>query len=151
MRPIKAGVEVRPTSLRIVFQYRGKRCRKTLCIAGRPLPPTPANVKYAYRVAAEIGDKIQADKFAYKDYFPGGPAAISCDEDVAVPLLFDVFDRWLRVADLKSSTRSQYRTRINSFWTSHLKNVPVDRVRHLTFSRPSAPAPGGARRAATMN
>jgi integrase len=44
--------------------------------------------------------------------------------------LFDVFDRWLRVHELKPSTRSQYRTRINSFWKSHLKNAPVDQVRH---------------------
>jgi integrase len=36
----------------------------------------------------------------------------------------------VRVHELKASTRSQYRTRIDSFWKSQLKNVPVDQVRH---------------------
>lgn len=91
------------------------------------MPPTPANVKYAHRVALEIGDKIKAGTFKYQEYFPDSPAA-NADEASgrAMPLLFDVFDAWLRVADLKASTRRQYRTRIASFWKTQLKNVPID-------------------------
>lgn len=131
MRPMKPGVEVRPGSIRFLFQFQGERRRETLFVGGEPLPPTPANVKYARRVAVEIGDNIRAGNFSYKDYFPDSPAAVAeALPDSAVPLLFDVFDAWLRVADLKGSTRRQYRTRITSFWKSHLKNVPIDQVRH---------------------
>jgi integrase len=100
-------------------------------VDGQPLPPTPANVKYARRVATEIGDKIRAGNFKYEDYFPDSRHGLAEDASEAqAPLLFDVFDKWLRVHELKPSTRSQYRTRINSFWKAQLTNVPVDQVRH---------------------
>jgi integrase len=131
MRPMKPTVEVRPRSIRILFQFRGERRRETLYIDGEPMPPTPANVKYARRVAGEIGDKIKSGIFKYEEYFPDSLAAVADNAtQPVVPLLFDVFDAWLRVADLKASTRRQYRTRISSFWKTQLKNVPVDQVRH---------------------
>jgi integrase len=122
-------VEVRPGSIRILFQYQGARRRETLCLDGQPLAPTAANVKYAHRIAVEVGDRIRSGTFRYADYFPDSSASVDKDA-TAAPLLFDAFDTWLRVADLKSSTRHQYRTRINSFWKTQLKNVPVDEVRH---------------------
>jgi integrase len=124
-------VEVRPGSIRILFQFQGERRRETLFVGGEPMPPTPANLKYARRVAVEIGDKIRSGTFKYKDYFPDSPAAVAGGEpERAVPLLFDLFDAWLRVADLKGSTRRQYRTRITSFWKTQLNNVPIDQIRH---------------------
>lgn len=129
MKPVKPGVEKRPNSIRINFQYQGTRRRERLCVGGQAIPPTPANIKYAARVAAEIGDKIRLGNFEYADYFPdstNAPAPVP----QAVPLLFDVMDRWVRVHDLKSSTRGQYKTRIENFWKMQLKNIPVDQVRY---------------------
>jgi integrase len=99
-------------------------------VDSQALPPTPANVKYARRLAAEIGEKIRAGTFEYLDYFPDSAWAVGSGPAATKPLLFDIFDTWLRVADLKSSTRGQYTTRINSFWKAQLRNVPVDQVRH---------------------
>ena len=39
-------------------------------------------------------------------------------------------DRWVRIHELKASTRGQYKTRINSFWKAHLKNIPIDQIRY---------------------
>jgi len=130
MKPLKPGVEVRTNSIRIYFQFQGKRHRERLSVDGQALPPTPANVKYARRIAAEIGDKIRHGTFTYAEYFPNSPHAAAEAEPPVVPLLFEVMDRWLRVHELKSSTRRLYTTRINSFWKVQLKNVPVDQVRY---------------------
>lgn len=45
-------------------------------------------------------------------------------------MLFDLLDRWVRVHDLKPSTRKQYKTRIEGYWKHRLRNVPIDEVRY---------------------
>lgn len=69
-RNASGGVEIRDSSIRIDFQWQGKRQRETLCVNGAPLLPTPANIKYAQRVAAKVRDKIRIGAFNYADYFP---------------------------------------------------------------------------------
>lgn len=133
MRALKPTVELRLASIRIHFQFQGVRHKERLAVNGEALMPTPAKVKYARRVAAEIGERIRAGTFKYEHYFPDSPyasGANSARADAQVPLVYDVLDRWLRVHDLKSSTRRQYRTRIDSFWKSHLRNVPINQVSH---------------------
>lgn len=122
------GVEIRETSIRIVFSHRGKQRKETLYLDNAPLPPTPANVKYARRVASEIRNRICDGEFIYADYFPHSPAAKEDGSDDN--LLHHVMDRWLKVVDLKASTRKQYETRIQHFWKQKLKNVSIDRIRH---------------------
>jgi integrase len=39
------------------------------------MPPTPANVKYARRVAAEIRSHVKAGTLNYVEYFPHSPRA----------------------------------------------------------------------------
>lgn len=120
------GIELRESSIRVRFLYRGKQRKETLCVNDEPMAPTPANAKYAVRLAAEIKRKIADGSFIYADYFPGSPHA---DEPIAgVPMLFDIMDSWIKLHDLKASTRGQYRTRIESFWKVHLKNKPVAEV-----------------------
>lgn len=56
------GVQVRDTSIRISFTYpAGVHRRETLKVDGIILPPTPANVKLARRVAKAVRDSIRAD------------------------------------------------------------------------------------------
>lgn len=124
------GVHVREGSIRIVFRYQGKQRLERLCLDNSALKPTPANIKYAIRIAAEIREKVRLGTFKYADYFPDSAQAKVEATRVAVPLLFDVMDQWVRVHDLKASTRTQYITRVNSFWKSHLNNVPIDQVRY---------------------
>jgi integrase len=125
---MKPGVEMRARSLRIVFRYQRQQCRERLSVDGVALPPTPPNLKYAQRIAVEIGEKIPSGVFRYADYFPDSPKAQVVNSSDPVPLLFDVIDTWLRVAEPKASTRRQYRIRINSFWKLRLKNVPIHQV-----------------------
>lgn len=122
------GIEIRETSIRIVFSFRGKQRKETLYLDNAPLPPTPANVKYARRVASEVRDRIKNGEFVYSDYFPHSPMAKEASEDSS--MLYKVMDRWLSLLDCKASTKKQYTTRINSFWKDRLKNQPVERVKH---------------------
>jgi len=128
MRPIKPGVEVRECSIRIIFRYQGTQHREALRLDSAALPPTPANIKYAKRLAAEIGDKIRLGIFKYAEYFPDSSHARQDTTEKGVPLLFDVMDRFLRVHDLKGSTRALYKRRITHFWKVQLKNVPINQV-----------------------
>jgi integrase len=59
------GVEVRGETLRIVFMYKGTRCRETLKLA-----PTKTNIKYCTNLRAEILNKIARNDFNYNEYFP---------------------------------------------------------------------------------
>ena len=125
-----AGVDIRDKCIRIVFRYQGKQRRERLCLDNGSLLPTPANIKYATRLSIEIQEKIRLGSFRYADYFPHSPFAAAETAPAAIPMLFDVMDRWVRVHDLKSSTRRHYKIRLNSFWKKHLKNVPIDKVRY---------------------
>ena len=60
MGRIKAsqGLEIRPASMRVHFTWQGKRYRPTLTTGGVPMPPTPANIRFAERLAAEVRERI---------------------------------------------------------------------------------------------
>lgn len=125
---IAGGVEIRETSIRIIFSCQGKQRKETLYLDNAPLAPTPANVKYARRVAAEIRDKIKAGTFVYGEYFSHSPTAVPVVDDAS--MLFGVMDRWYALLELKASTKRQYLKRMNSFWNVHLTNMPIAAVKH---------------------
>ncbi len=52
-------------TIRIVFMYKGMRCRETM-----KLEPSKANIKYCANLRAEILNKIARNEFNYGDYFP---------------------------------------------------------------------------------
>lgn len=120
------GIELREGSIRVRFLYRGKQRKETLYLNDAPMEPTPANAKYAVRLAAEIKRKIADGQFDYASYFPHSPHADEVED--GVPMLFDIMDKWLRLHDVKSSTKGQYRTRIDNFWKVALKNKPISEV-----------------------
>ena len=62
-------------SIRIFVAYQGTRHRETLTLAGVPMPPTPANMKYARRVAQDVRKAIQQGSYVVADYFPDSPRA----------------------------------------------------------------------------
>ncbi|KWI50308.1 integrase [Burkholderia pseudomultivorans] len=102
------GVEIREKSIRLSFVLDGREERKTLKVNGKPMLPTPANVKYAKRVAAEIRDRIRHGIFVMSEYFPSDGVATSL-------LLGDWLDRWLAAQRIERSTRDGYATAIK-FW-----------------------------------
>lgn len=121
-----SGVEIRPSSIRIRFYWQGKRRSETIYLNDAPLAPTPANVKYAHRVAAEIHRKITDSTFDYATYFPHSSNA----KPANAGMLHAAMDRWLKLLDRKTSTKAQYQTRIESFWKVHLTDRPVAKVKH---------------------
>ena len=70
-RHVARGVEVREDSLRIVFHYKGVRCRETLKI-----PATNANIKFAANLRAGILADIERGKFNYAEQFPDSPKVV---------------------------------------------------------------------------
>lgn len=120
------GIELREGSIRIRFTYRGKLRKETLYLNEQPLAPTPANAKYATRLAAEIRKKIADGTFEYAEYFPNSPRAN--EAAAGVPMLHTVMDTWLRLHEVKASTKGQYRNRIENFWKKQLKDQPIAEV-----------------------
>ncbi|HEX8610221.1 MAG TPA: site-specific integrase [Telluria sp.] len=120
------GIELRESSIRVRFTYRGRSCKETLYLNDEPMQPTPANAKYATRIAAEIRRKIVEGTFSYQDYFPHSPRANEAGK--CVPMLFDVMDKWIRLHEIKASTKDQYRRRLENFWKKKLTNKPIAEV-----------------------
>lgn len=89
----RGGVEVRGNSLRITFTWGGEQRKETVFTSGQPLPPTPANIRYAARLAAEIREKIRHGTFSYADYFPASKHATTGSGTT----VGDQLDLWLRL------------------------------------------------------
>jgi integrase len=122
------GVELRANSIRIHFKYRGKARKETLYMGADPMSPTPANGKYAARVAADVKRRIADGSFKYVEYFPHSPH--KDEQEAGVSMLHAIMDKWLRTADLKGSTKTTYRRRIDNFWKKALKDQPIAEVRY---------------------
>jgi integrase len=120
------GVEVRESSIRIAFVYEGQPRKETLRIDGAPAKPTPSNVKWAHRVAAEIKDKIRHGTFAYADYFPASQHATTGRGRT----VGDQLDSWLALQTTKeSSTLKGYGVAVR-WWKGQLGAVPLRALKH---------------------
>jgi integrase len=126
MGRVGSGIEARDSSIRIHFTYQGQQRKETLKTDGKPMAPTPANLKYAHRLAAEIKDKIRHGSFVYADYFPASPTATT-GQGVTVA---DRLDLWLKLQSGKAgSTVKGYRTAVN-WWTAKIGAKPVRALVH---------------------
>lgn len=120
------GVEIRARSIRVHFTYRGKPCRETVVTDGIPMPPTPANIKYAQRLVAEIKDKIRLGVFSFSDYFPASKKATTGHATT----VGDQLESWIKVqSSLADSTIKSYRITIN-FWKGQIGEKPLNRLKH---------------------
>jgi integrase len=100
------GVEVRERSLRIHFTFHGEHRKETIKTDGKPLPPTPANIKYAHRLADEIRQKIRFGTFVFADYFPASKNATT-GQGVSIG---DRLDVWFEsLVGKEASTLKGYR------------------------------------------
>lgn len=120
------GVERREKSIRLTFTYQGKPCKETIKTNGEPIPPTPANIKYAHRLIAEIRDKIRFGTFVYSDYFPSSKNATT-GQGITVA---DHLESWIKLhPDLADSTIKAYRVAVN-FWKATIGQQTVKGLRH---------------------
>lgn len=124
------GVELREKSIRILFNFQGRQQKETLFGDKEPLPPTPANVRYAQRVAVEIVEKIKSGTFVYAEYFPHSPRA----QKAQVGTVADLLDTWFAQADLKKSTETGYKRMIEKFWKPEIGHIRVDKLRHSNIT-----------------
>lgn len=120
------GVEIRAKSIRLFFTFGGVGRRETLKTDGEPMPPTPANVKYARRLAAEIRDRIRVDAFVYADYFPASPHASSGRATTVAEQL----DLWIATqVDKAGSTLKGYKVAV-AWWKSKVGTKSLKALKH---------------------
>lgn len=123
-----SGVELRENSIRLHFTYEGKACKETLKTGGKPMAPTPANERYAQRIAAEIKEKIRHGTFIYADYFPASKTATT-GQGATVG---DRLDTWFEtLVGKESSTLKGYES-AKDWWKAQIGHIPV---RALTQSQ----------------
>ncbi len=124
------GVEIRPNSVRLRFVLAGGEVvKETLTVNGKPMEPTPPNIKAAIRIAGEIRRRIEVGNFKFNDFFPDSPRAM---EGQAKPDTFAILaDLWLKAQGrLSDATRDQYRTAVR-FWKKLLsENILVRDIDH---------------------
>lgn len=112
------GIRIRETSIQLGFTLDGRFQRHTLMVDGRPMPPTPANIKYATRLRGEILDRIRHGTFSLAEYFPAsaqGPTQLT----VAGQL-----DTWLAGQRIEESTKAGYESAIR-FWNERVGDKPL--------------------------
>jgi integrase len=116
-----SGVEARDNSIRIHFTYEGEPRKETLKTDGKPMPPTPANLKYAHRLADEIKQKIRYGTFAYADYFPASKTATTGQGTTVGDRLDTWFDTLVGKA---GSTVKGYKS-ARDWWKEQVGHIPV--------------------------
>ena len=126
-----SGVEVRGTSIRIKFVLNGETIRERMTLNGKSLTPTPANIKYALRVAADVRKAIAQGVFQYADFFPDSPRA-----KTEGPASFGALaDLWLESkGKLQPATRSQYANAVKVWKTILGANTDMDRLTYPVLS-----------------
>ena len=116
------GLEIRERSIRLAFTYDGQPYRRTLELNGQPLAPTPANIKHAQRLAAEIKDKIRLGLFSMAEYFPAFG-------DTGSLTVAGHLDCWIGTQRLETSTLAGYQSAIK-FWKGHLGDKSAKGLLH---------------------
>lgn len=121
------GVDIRESSIRLVFTWNGKQRKETLRDdEGRSMPPSAANVKFAKRLASEINSKIRLGVFDFSEAFPFSKSAKK-----TAPKTFGEFvDKWYGQLKLKKATMTTYRRYKDSFFKPQLGHLPVKSIKH---------------------
>lgn len=120
-----SGVEVRDTSIRIWFAYEGQEYKERLTVNGKSLKPTPANLKYANNVAAEIKKRIALGNFDLTEFFPDSPRA----QQRASNSFGALADMWLQSkGQLADATKDQYANAV-IMWKELLgERTPIEKL-----------------------
>jgi len=83
----------RGASIRVTFAWLGKRRRETLRV-----PDTPANIRYAERLRAEVINAIERGTFEYAKYFPNSKIAKIQNQGKRRHLVTDLLDTYIETA-----------------------------------------------------
>lgn len=103
------GIEARESSIRLKFVFNGQTHRERLTMNGVALPPTPANMKHAARVAASLKRAIAQGTFTFAEFFPDSANAKGDTQTFG-----KLADLWLESkGQLEDATRDQYSNSVN--------------------------------------
>ncbi len=117
------GVNIRPNSIRVTFTLEGKQHHQTLVLNGQPMAPSPANIKYAERLAAEIRGKIRLGTFSLAEYFPAS------GDTQAQTTVGTQLDNWLKAQRIEQSTRDGYSSGVK-FWKRTMQDTALRALKH---------------------
>lgn len=125
------GVEVRPRCIRLKFTLNGETIRERLTLNGVSVEPTPANLKYANRVAADIRKRIAQGTFDFAEFFPDSPRA----KEKAPDSFGTLADLWLQSkGQLQHATLDQY-TNAVALWKRMLgERTPINKLTYQVLS-----------------
>lgn len=129
-----SGVDVRARSIRVTFTHNRKQQRQTLYVNGEPMPPTPANIRYAERLAAEIREKIRLGLFSMAEYFP------AAGDTAQVATVSQQLDTWLEAQRIESSTKDGYSSAAR-FWKAALPDAALRALKHSEILKALASRP----------
>jgi len=121
------GVEVRGTSIRVVFTLSGKQYKERLTVNGKALAPSSPNLKYATRIAEEIRRKIDLGAFNWVDYFPDSKHAQSSSPSTFGGLA----DMWLDTKrHLVAGTVAGYKNSVEMWKRMFGADTPIEKITH---------------------
>lgn len=126
------GLDIRDNSIRLRFQYQGKRYSEALKVDGEPMPPTPANIRYATKLIREIQQKIRYGEFRFADYFPDSVHAQVADKYGS---LGEFMDHWYDQLKLKASSLRTYRNMKDNFWKPRLGEMKLKSIKHSDITK----------------
>ncbi|WP_225784709.1 tyrosine-type recombinase/integrase [Xenophilus sp. Marseille-Q4582] len=121
------GVELREKSIRVNFTLDGKWQRVRL-----PLPPTPANERYAEKLVDRVRKAVARGTFEWADYFPDSPQA---KKTKPAHSFGEWCDLWLKTKGrLAKNTLAQYRNALE-IWKELLgKDKPMEQLTHAVIA-----------------
>lgn len=122
-----SGVEARGSSIRIQFVLDGETVKERLTVAGKPLPPTPANIKYATRLADEIRRRVALGTFQWAEFFPDSKRVPAAE----VTTFGRLARMWVESkGNLAAATQDQYENAA-AMWIRMLgEHTPVRELTH---------------------
>lgn len=124
----RQGIFAREASIRIIFNYEGKRHFETLSI-----PPTPSNLKYAASVRTEILRRIEIGTFNFAEFFPDSKNAPIADR----PLARNIVNAWLETKgrSIEATTLKEYRNAANAYFVEPFGNRFMDSITFIEISK----------------
>lgn len=111
-------IEPLKTAIRLKFTVYGQRRVETL-----DLPPTPANLKAAARVMANVQAAIQAGYYRREDHF-------SADRASSRQTFKEYADEWLKTKVIAKSTRDSYEVALSATWNPAFADKALGEIRY---------------------
>lgn len=123
----RTGVEIRDKSIRVGFAWNGEWVRETLKIK-----PSPANIKYAERMVAEVRKAIADGTFVYHEHFPDGKRVPKAG---GLMTFGEACDTWLQTkGQLATKTKTQYANALKVWEKMFGRVTPIKDLTHAKLA-----------------